>query len=412
MDQITYSTMLMQINCNFPFFTNQVLEDYYMHWKKHINPIVFIPTVFVYAALLIGQAGLIGLANSNGDMTTYMVRLIAVLSIFVCYFFFGLYCIFHFLRITGRDYKAFKARLKKWFTFRMEDAMVVTGVCAWSLFLIARMLAGECPSGTSLWQEQTCNPYANRGGIPAGMVSTLYSLPLVAQLLMRCISIRVLFLCYILSFVAVLFCVFFTNSSYHSSYPELVIIALFINSSFEVTRLQRLSYVDTLKSKEQEQMAIEQVKKEQKMQEVVQQLELERAEERRVVQQLQLDRAEDEKRLKEAEVFQLRSLIGNVVHDLKTPLFAIEADLDMLKMYYSFLPEDAIHDAIGLMHHEFNLVRMLPYIRMYSPVLCYLPCFDFSFVCLIIVHVHRIAVRMALNLLSFSRPCGPPFVSW
>ena len=131
---------------------------------------------------------------------------------------------------------------------------------------------------------------------------------------------------------------------------------MFINATFEITRLQRLNYVDTL-------MAIDQMKEEQKIHAVVQQLKLDLAkdEKRRVVQQLQLDRAEDEKRLKEAEAVQLRSLIGNVVHDLKTPLFAIEADLDMLKMCYSYLPEDIVHDATVRMHQQFNLVLILCY---------------------------------------------------
>ena len=299
---------------------------------------------------------MIGLGSSNGDTSPFVVRLLAVLGNLICDVLFCLISFYHYLRITGRDREAFMVRLKKWYSFRLEDSLVFGGVCVWSLLLIARILEGQCASGTNLWQQQTCNPFADQGGIPAGMVTTLYSLPLTGQLFMRCISIQVLVMCYILSFAVVGFCVFYTSSSYYSSYLDLFIIALFINVTFEITRRQRLSYVDTL-------MAIDQVKKEQQMQEVVQQLKLDRAEDekRRVVQQLQLDRAEDEKRLKEAEAVQLRSLIGNVVHDLKTPLFAIEADLDMLKMCYSYLPEDIVHDATVRMHQQFNLVLILCY---------------------------------------------------
>ena len=361
LDQITYSKMLMRINCEFPLFTNQtILDGYHMQMMKHVNPIVFIPSVSVYLTLLFSQCGMLGLANYDGDKITFVVRLIAIFAYFMCFFFFGLYCLDHFLRITGRDHEAFKVRLKKWFPYRLDDSFTIAGFSAWSLLLIARILEGQCPPGITAWQEQTCNPFANEGGVPIGMIPSLYALPLVAQLLMRCISIHVLVLCYIVSFFVVLFCVFYTNSRNYFSYPDLVIIALFINSSFEVTRLQRLSYVDTLKSNKQEQVAIEQLKKEQKMQIVVQQLELERAEERRVVQQLQLDRTEDEKRLKEVETAQLRSLIGNVVHDLKTPLFAIEANLDMLKMCYSYIPDEVVHDATARMHQQYNLVRFLP----------------------------------------------------
>ena len=356
MDQITSSKLLMRIHCNFPLFSDEIVDAYYLHSIQHINPIVYVPTAFVYIALLVSQCGLIGLAISDSGTNTFVIRLTAVLAAVICNIFLGLFSIFHFLRTTGRDHETFMVRLKKWFPFRLEDSMTITGLCAWSLFLIARVLEGQCPSGTTLWQQQICNPFANRGGIPAGMVSTLYSIPLLAQIFMKCISIQVLVVCYVLSFAVVAFCVFYSNSSIYTSYPDLIIIALFINATFEITRLQRLSYLDTL-------VAIDQVKEEQNFHAVVQQLKLDLAEDekRRVVQQLKLDRAEDEKRLKEAEAVQLRSLIGNVVHDLKTPLFAIEADLDMLKMCYSYLPEDIVHDATVRMHQQFNLVLILCY---------------------------------------------------
>ena len=257
LNQITSSKMLMRIRCHFPLFTDQILLEYRTHWMKHINPIVYIPTVFVYFLFLISQCGLFGLASSDGDTTTYVVRMIAVLSTIICELFFGLFCTFHFLRITGRDHDAFKVRLKKWFPFGMEDSMTVGGVFAWSLFLIARMLEGQCPPGTNLWQQQTCNPFADRGGIPAGMVSTLYALPWIAQLLMRCISIHALVVCYMLSFAVVAFCVFYTKTNFYASFPDLVVIALFANGTFEITRLQRLSFVDMKKAKEQEQMKME-----------------------------------------------------------------------------------------------------------------------------------------------------------
>ena len=356
MDQITSSNLLMRVHCQFPLFTDHDLNAYYLHSIKHINPFIFIPTVTIYTGFFFFECGLIGLGSSNGDTSPFVVRLLAVFGNLICNVLFCLISIYYYLQITGRDHEAFMVRLKKWYPYRLEDSIVIGSVCIWSLLLIARVLEGQCASGTDLWQQQTCNPFADQGGIPAGMASTLYSIPLLAQLFMRCISIHVLVMCYIISFSVVGFCVFYTNSSICTNYPDLIIIVLFINATFEITRFQRLNYVDTL-------VAIDQVKKEQQMQEVVQQLKLDRSEDekRRVVQQLKLDRVEDEKRLKEAETVQLRSLIGNVVHDLKTPLFAIEADLDMLKMCYSYLPEDIVHDATVRMHQQFNLVLILCY---------------------------------------------------
>ena len=51
--------------------------------------------------------------------------------------------------------------------------------------------------------------------------------------------------------------------------------------------------------------------------------------------------------LKETEVAQLRSLMGNVAHDLKTPLFAIEADLETLKIFFNCLSDNDVRAIVA-----------------------------------------------------------------
>ena len=53
----------------------------------------------------------------------------------------------------------------------------------------------------------------------------------------------------------------------------------------------------------------------------------------------------NERQLKEKEIFQLRSLMGNVAHDLKTPLHSIEADLEVLRVFMLQIPRDALEKA-------------------------------------------------------------------
>ena len=105
LDQITSSKLMLRLGCSFPVFTDKILEEYNMHWMKHINLVVFIPTVFVYTSLLLTQCGLFGLASSDGGMTTYLVRLIGFLTIIFCDFFTFLYCTYHFFRLSGRDHE-------------------------------------------------------------------------------------------------------------------------------------------------------------------------------------------------------------------------------------------------------------------------------------------------------------------
>eukprot|EP00596_Hydrurales_sp_CCMP1899_P001992 CAMPEP_0119040854 /NCGR_PEP_ID=MMETSP1177-20130426/10890_1 /TAXON_ID=2985 /ORGANISM="Ochromonas sp, Strain CCMP1899" /LENGTH=511 /DNA_ID=CAMNT_0007006311 /DNA_START=1048 /DNA_END=2583 /DNA_ORIENTATION=+ len=57
--------------------------------------------------------------------------------------------------------------------------------------------------------------------------------------------------------------------------------------------------------------------------------------------------SENEKKLAELEKNQMRSLMGNVAHDLKTPLHSVEADLEMLILVISKIPLSIIEKAVA-----------------------------------------------------------------
>eukprot|EP00596_Hydrurales_sp_CCMP1899_P000659 CAMPEP_0119037016 /NCGR_PEP_ID=MMETSP1177-20130426/5105_1 /TAXON_ID=2985 /ORGANISM="Ochromonas sp, Strain CCMP1899" /LENGTH=533 /DNA_ID=CAMNT_0006997681 /DNA_START=1096 /DNA_END=2697 /DNA_ORIENTATION=- len=63
--------------------------------------------------------------------------------------------------------------------------------------------------------------------------------------------------------------------------------------------------------------------------------------------------SENEKKLAESEKIQLRSLMGNVAHDLKTPLHSIKADLEVLNLLMSKIPKSAIDKAVALLQSSF-----------------------------------------------------------
>ena len=133
--------------------------------------------------------------------------------------------------------------------------------------------------------------------------------------------------------ITVAFCVIYGNL--WSDYFIMIMWILYSNASFEIERLQRVGYALTVKILDQKELEVEQLKQERIMEEAM------------TAQMLKLDRTEDEKRLKEAEAVQLRSLLGNVAHDLKTPLFTIEADVETLKMIVDAIPEDVISTAVA-----------------------------------------------------------------
>ena len=102
-----------------------------------------------------------------------------VVSVVPCWY----YLLCHALRLTGR--KRMLTDLKKkfaWCPFQTEEILLVSCLMTSSLFLISRVLVGQCPPGTSLFLQQTCNQLASSGGIPSELVYCIYWLPLMAQL--------------------------------------------------------------------------------------------------------------------------------------------------------------------------------------------------------------------------------------
>ena len=307
-EEIQFSKWLKRLQCPFPLFTEESILAYDNFCIKSVNPVSLAPAAFVYFAIIACQSGLLGFENINVDESNVVgLRLASILLYVFCFLFFSLYCTVHFLRLTGRDEISMVmiARLKKWLPLRLEELMMLTGVGAFSSFLLARVLKGQCLAGTTVWQQQTCNPYANSGGLPTELVYPLYMIPLFVQLIMKSVSVRLLTVGYLLVFGVVAFCLFYSKST---DYFVLINSVFFMNLTFEVTRIQRVKYVEMLKVQTQQKIVLAQIKQEQVIQEVVR------------AQVLLLHRAEDQKLLKESEAVQLRSLMGNVAHDLKTPL--------------------------------------------------------------------------------------------
>ena len=251
----------------------------------------------------------------------------------ICSFSAWLHFTYHALRLTGR--KQLLADLKKkfaWCPYQVEEIVHVCGLIATALFLISRVMVGQCPPDTTLFLQQTCNQFSSNGGIPSELVYTIYWVPLISQLCLKNIGIRMLIFSNITGFISVAFCVIYGNL--WNDYFVMVTWIFFSNASFEIERLQRVGYAQTVKILDQKELEMKHLKQEFSMQEAL------------TAQMLKLDRTEDEKRLKETEAVQLRSLLGNVAHDLKTPLFTIEADVETLKMIVEAIPEDVIDTVV------------------------------------------------------------------
>ena len=148
-----------------------------------------------------------------------------VVALVFCLFLW-LFCVLYgtvqCLRLTGRDQML--AALKLWLErlpLRLEELIMVCGIFSWSLFLIARVLKGQCPEDATLFEQQTCNAYADDGGIPFEMAYSLYAGPLLLQLQTKNLSIRTLVMGHLSTLAVVSFCVFYSHTGSRTSVGHL-----------------------------------------------------------------------------------------------------------------------------------------------------------------------------------------------
>ena len=140
----------------------------------------------------------------------------------------------------------------KYLPFRLEESICFLAVCSLSLFLIARVLKGQCPPETSLWEQQICNPFASQGGIPTELAYGLYMIPLVLQMAMKNVSVRALVLAQMTTLVTVLFCICYQQA--WNDYFMVLNWILSSNVSFEIKRTHRVAYKKLMVAREQQVM--------------------------------------------------------------------------------------------------------------------------------------------------------------
>ena len=209
------------------------------------------------------------------------------------------------------SYKLCKSWLQLCYRGRIEDVVgiLVTSCCG--LCLLGRVNAGQCDATASVWSTQSCNPVADMHSIPSDQVILLYVLPLGVQCVMRGVSVQALLVCCILS-------TFFVTLASVQVGGLIEAWTILYSLVFLIIMLmvERLMIVIFMSGKAT--------------------LASDKLSNTRAFEMLELSTG-NERRLKQKEIFQLRSLMGNVAHDLKTPLHSIEADLEVLRLFMAQL---------------------------------------------------------------------------
>ena len=202
-----------------------------------------------------------------------------------------------------------------------EDFLPLLTCMSIGLFLIARTQAGACAPTTTIWRSQSCNPVATSASIPHDFVLLGYASPLVFQLALKGIRFSMIIVSWGISTACVLAAVVMVQG--YMQLWTIVYSLFFLYASCEVERVFRISYLQHVKYRKAENSRREMLTRQ-----ASNLSQLEKVKRELKIVSLQ---AEKDKKSMEEERARFRSMVGNVAHDLKTPLQSVGMSIELLR---------------------------------------------------------------------------------
>ena len=309
-----------------PNMSPKISKAYSRYCRANVNLFAVIPT-FVLATIIIICR--LNLGNPQKEPFFYVCD--AFLMISVALFFINLSPI-----ILGRilKYPNSANKIENFITrlpFKLEDVMMFFATCIYGFNLVARVVAGPCPDEVTLWETQTCTP--KDGDVPIELVIILYIMPLVFITTIENVSVAALIFSW---FIIIGFVTF--GIAYNNAWSQLWVLfnSLFlVILTFTVERDKRIAFLRLMELKEQKMKALTHLRNQHAAE--------------TALAEVAAVTATNERNLRVCETQQLRSLMGNVAHDLKTPLFSVEADIELLKLLFKAIPPQAVQMALASM---------------------------------------------------------------
>ena len=296
----------------FPFLRSaEVSFHYKSSQKRHLDVVSVAPLAFLYYCNVFVRFNLSNLGQGKSCYVSSFILLLILTLIFVMFF------VSHAIMFStnkenqdGFSYKISERCLVQWFGGRIEDILGILCAVTVGMNFIGRIQEGQCDANISIWSAQSCNPYADAKSIPMEEVFVLYLIPMGCQIVMRGLSGEALVLCWMTSVAFVLYAIIHVEAWLEC---WVIIYSLgYMVLSFEVERYLRQSYIQS-KAVLAASTEVLQLEADVRIHHLSS---LHRVELLKVT-------AENDQKLRESESMQLRSLMGNVAHDLKTPLHSI-----------------------------------------------------------------------------------------
>ena len=303
----TRDALSAELDANTCLDDPSLFSQYQSSQRKYFDVYILVPMIILALIVAATRSNVETVGSGNPFFTAAFVIMIFVIVLFIPYFAARTIVYTTPSHHEGRtSYRWSRKWLHLCYAGMIEDGIGIMAVVVVGFYLLGRVSVGQCSKATSIWETQGCNPYANMNSIPSDQVILIYICPLALQFALRGIRMQTLIVCYLLSLFFVVIASVHVRGIIEAW--SIMYSFFFLILMFTVERLQRATFM-------QGQLMIAAIK-------LGNEHELEL---------LELS-SKNEKKMKEKEIFQLRNIMGNVAHDLKSPLHSIEADLESLRV--------------------------------------------------------------------------------
>ena len=269
--------------------------------------------------------------HAHEDGFYFACSLASTGSAFILYLmFFTCHLVKHWVvDHSCRLYKAADNFLNSsWLGDIYKDLIATTGILGVSLSLVGRVMNGACSDHVSLWESQRCNPMAACSSLPQDHVMFIFLLPLLLQSILNGMTYRCSIICWCMSTSIVMACLFYVQGWLDVWIMVSPLIVLAIHYRHE--KLARVTFGHNIRT-----ALLEKQKRKHILLQQGAERDLLSTNLKHHLEILSL-KAQEECRLIEKEHQQMVAMIGNIAHDLKTPLQSFIMDLESLKSDESF----------------------------------------------------------------------------
>ena len=314
---------------DYPFFFNSADWARYQKYQiAYFNMDVMLILFFFGTCFYVFRCNIL---HAHEDGFYFACSLASTSCSFILYLmFFTCYLVKHWIvDYSSRLYKAADYILNSpWIGDIYKDLIAITGILGVTFGLVGRVMNGACSDHVSLWESQRCNPVAACFSLPQDHVMFIFILPIIAQSMLNGVTYRCSVISWLISTFTVIACLFYVQGWLDvwillTPFSTLAIL-------YRHEKLARVTFGHNMRTA---------LSEKQKRKHIL----LQQGAERDLLSanlkhdfEIMSLRAQEECRLIEKEHQQMVAMIGNIAHDLKTPLQSFIMDLESLKSDESF----------------------------------------------------------------------------